>query len=180
MLSYAFRALKQNNYETVDHEEFDHVADLFAAILGKGISQQLKQGLHREYLQVNENIGTLRGKLDMRETVRNRLQKKRLLACEYDELTPNNILNQILKVTSEILVKQHEVKQEHRDQLKRNLMFFGEVDTLEVSKIPWNRLQYKRSNVNYRLLINICYLVINSLLLKEVKPREDGANLFTK
>lgn len=171
MLSYAFKALKQNNYEQLDHEDFDHVADLFAAILGRGISQQLKQGLHREYRLENDNLITLRGKLDMRETIRNRLQKKHKIACEYDELTPNNLLNQILKTTSEILLKQQDVKVEHRNQLKRNLMFFGEVDSLDVSLIPWNRLQFQRSNVNYQLLINICYLVLNSLLMTETSGK---------
>ena len=49
MLSYAFQILKQSNYDEVASERFDHAQDLFAAILSKGIAQQLKQGLFREY-----------------------------------------------------------------------------------------------------------------------------------
>jgi len=33
MLTYAFQVLKQNNYEDVASEEFEHIQDLFAAIL---------------------------------------------------------------------------------------------------------------------------------------------------
>lgn len=46
MLSYAFTSLNQSNYENVATEEFDNVHNLFAAILCKGIGQQLKQGLY--------------------------------------------------------------------------------------------------------------------------------------
>ena len=47
MLSYAFQILKQSNYKEVASEKFDNAQDLFAAILSKGIAQQLKQGLYR-------------------------------------------------------------------------------------------------------------------------------------
>ena len=50
MLSYAFQQLKQNNYENIDGENFDEIYDLFGEILFRGISFQLKQGLHKELL----------------------------------------------------------------------------------------------------------------------------------
>lgn len=43
MLTYAFRELKQNNYEEIAGEDFDNIQQLFAEILIKGISCQLKQ-----------------------------------------------------------------------------------------------------------------------------------------
>lgn len=50
MLSYAFTTLNQSNFEDVATEEFENMHNLFAAILAKGVGQQLKQGLYREYL----------------------------------------------------------------------------------------------------------------------------------
>ena len=46
MLSYAFTTLNQGGYEDVATEEFENIHNLFAAILAKGISRQLKQGLY--------------------------------------------------------------------------------------------------------------------------------------
>ena len=43
MLSYAFQELKRRNYEDIDKEDFERVQDLFAEILYKGMSMQLKQ-----------------------------------------------------------------------------------------------------------------------------------------
>ena len=47
MLTYAFQVLNQGNYSEIKGEEFEHIQDLFAAILAKGVAQQLKQGLYR-------------------------------------------------------------------------------------------------------------------------------------
>ena len=75
MLTYAFQVLKQTNYENIASEEFDKIEDLFAAILAKGISQQLKQGLHKEYISKQENLPLLRGKLEINGTIKNRIQQ---------------------------------------------------------------------------------------------------------
>ena len=78
MLSYAFQILKQSNYDEVASEKFENAQDLFAAILSKGIAQQLKQGLYREYITKNETLSVMRSKLDMPETIRNRIQHKQI------------------------------------------------------------------------------------------------------
>ena len=45
MLSYAFQILNENGYSDIATENFNNAAELFAAILSKGISVQLKRGL---------------------------------------------------------------------------------------------------------------------------------------
>ena len=62
MLSYAFTILNQGGYEDIATEEFDNIHNLFAAILAKGVSRQIKQGLYREYLNKTEDISVVRGK----------------------------------------------------------------------------------------------------------------------
>lgn len=165
MLTYAFQVLKQSNYDEIAAEEFENIQDLFAAILARGIGQQLKQGLYREYISKCENIFVMRGKLDIYWTINNKLQRKQMLSCEYDELSVNNIFNQILKTTAVILLCQPSVSTEHRIALKKVMLFFGEVDIIEPSCIQWNRLRYRRNNHNYKMLLNICYFVLDGLLL---------------
>ena len=99
MLSYAFTTLNQGGYESVSTKDFDNLHNLFVAILAKGIGWQLKQGLYREYLNRTETMPVVRGKIDMPGTIQNRLARKRVVTCQYDELSENNLLNQILKTT---------------------------------------------------------------------------------
>ena len=68
MLTYAFRELKQNNYEEIAGENFDNIQQLFAEILIKGISCQLKQGIFKQYIIRKDSLPTLRGKLDLNAT----------------------------------------------------------------------------------------------------------------
>lgn len=164
MLSYAFQVLKQSNYEDVAAEEFEMVQDLFAAILSKGIAQQLKQGLYREYITKHETLSVMRGKLDMPETIRNRIQRKQKLSCEFDELSENNLYNQILKTTMHYLVRDTGVDAERKVALNKVLVFFDSVMLLEPSEIQWSRLHYQRSNKNYEMLLNICYFVLEGML----------------
>lgn len=164
MLSYAFQILKQSNYDEVASEKFENAQDLFAAILSKGIAQQLKQGLYREYITKNETLSVMHGKLDMPETIRNRIQRKQKLACEFDELSENNLLNQILKTTIHFLLIDDGVDVERKAVLKKLLFFFDGIELLEPSEILWSRIHYQRNSKNYELLINICYFVLDGML----------------
>lgn len=164
MLAYAFQVLNQKNYEKVASEEFDDVSDLFAAILYRGVSQQLKQGLHREYISKNENLTVMRGKLDIHGTIRNESQRKKSLSCTYDELSVDNIFNKILKTTIDILIRDSSVKSERKKDLKKVILFFDEVSTVNPFMIRWDMLRYQRNNKNYEMLMNICYFVIDGML----------------
>ncbi len=164
MLSYAFQILKQQNYEEIAAEKFDHAQDLFATILSKSVAQQLKQGLYREYTTKSETLSVMRGKLDLPETIRNRIQRKQKLACEFDELSENNLLNQIIKTTMHYLLIDKDVKPERKVALKKLLVFFDGIDQLRPSEIPWSHIYYQRNNKNYELLINICYFVLDGML----------------
>ena len=169
MLTYAFQALRQSNYVNIAVEEFENIHDMFAVILGKGVASQLKQGLYREYISQEEELSVLRGKLNIQGTIRNKIQHKQKLSCEYDELSENNLLNQILKTTMQVLVRQKTVKQEQKVVLKKNLVFFDNVDEIEPSQIKWDKIRYQKNNQSYRMLMNVCYLVISGLILSTEK-----------
>ncbi len=165
MLTYAFRTLKQENYESVAKENFDNIHDLLAAILAKGIGQQLKQGLYREYISQKEDLALVRGKIDMPGTIRNKMARKQRLSCEYDELSENNLLNQILKTTVFILIRQNEVSAERKSDLKKEMLFFANVDTLEPKTIKWSTIRFQRNSQTYQMLIALCQFILDGMLL---------------
>lgn len=51
------------------------------------------------YISRQEELSVMRGKINMPGTIKNRLAHKRVLTCDFDELSENNLLNQILKTT---------------------------------------------------------------------------------
>ena len=172
MLSYAFQALRQENYDEIASESFEDAQDLFAAILAKGVAKQLKQGLYREYIGKVESLPVLRGKLEMAGTIKHRLMRAQRLSCEFDELSENNVFNQILKTAMFYLVRDPSVKTDRKDSLKKNLVFFDPIDLLSLSEIPWNRLYFHRNSSDYELLMNLCYFVLQG----QLQTTETGAN----
>ena len=175
MLSYAFQTLKQETYEDVAVESFDEMYNLLAAILAKGIGLQLKQGLYREYISHQEELTVMRGKINMPGTIKNKLLHKQVLTCDFDELSENNMLNQILKTTVMLLLRNGKVKAKYKDDLKKKMLYFSNVDSIEPTEIKWSSIRFQRNNQTYRMLVSICQLIIEGMLLyakteEEIQP----------
>lgn len=61
------------------------------------------------------------------------------------------------------LLLHSDISKTRKKELRKLLVFFGEVEPLDVHTINWS-MQYNRNNQTYRMLISICYLVIKGLL----------------
>ena len=165
MLSYAFQTLKQETYDDVAAKSFDEMYNLLAAILAKGIGLQLKQGLYREYISHQEELTVMRGKINMPGTIKNKLLHKQVLTCDFDELSENNTLNQILKTTVMLLLRNGKVKAKYKDDLKKKMLYFSNVDSIEPTEIKWSSIRFQRNNQTYRMLVSICQLMIEGMLI---------------
>lgn len=165
MLSYAFQNLSQSIYDDVAIESFDEMYDLLAAILAKGIGLQLKQGLYREYINRQEELSVLRGKINMSGTIKNQLVHKRVLTCDFDDLSENNLFNQIIKTTVSLLLRNDTVKSKYKDDLKKKMLFFSNIELLEPTSIRWSSIRFQRNNQTYRMLISICQLILEGMLM---------------
>lgn len=165
MLSYAFTALRRSNDERIATEEFENIHNLFAAILSKGIGRQLKQGLYREYLGRKDDLPVMRGKIDMPGTIKNKIEKKQCLSCEFDELSENNLMNQVLRTTVMLLLNYADIDAEYKRDLKKEMLFFSNVDEIDPLEIKWSSIRFQRNNQDYRVLLSICQLVIEGMLL---------------
>lgn len=176
MLSYAFQALNEDKYLDVATEEFEYAADLLAAILSKGIANQIRRGLGREYLVESDALSSAKGKISISDSIKEHSILKRQLVCTYDVFSENIYMNKILKTTALLLIKSVEVDISRKKALKKVMLYFQNVEELDPRMIRWSAVKYNRNNATYRMLINICYLVIQGLLLKE----EDGNHKLSK
>lgn len=162
MLTYAFRVLNEQGYKKIATEEFSNIAELCAAILCKGLSIQIKRGLDREYVEQEEALSSLRGKINISESIKTRTVFQKQLICTYDDFSVNSYMNQIIKTTM-LLLLNSDISKTRKKDIRKLLLFLDEVDVLDVHLINWS-LRYNRNNQTYRMLISICYLVIAGLL----------------
>jgi 5-methylcytosine-specific restriction enzyme subunit McrC len=162
MLAYAFQILNEEGYKEVSTEQFDNVAELCAAILSKGVSLQLKCGLGREYISETEKLSGIRGKINITESIKTQTMLRKQMVCTYDEFSVNTYMNRIIKTTM-LKLLHTDIDKTRKKEMRKLLVFFDEVDVLDVHSINWNQ-QYYKNNQTYRMLISICYLVLNGLL----------------
>lgn len=162
MLSYAFSALQENAYKDIATEKFDNVAELCTAILIKGVSIQLKKGLHKEYIDKTEPITAPKGKLNISSSIKTMSLLKQQIVCTYDDFTVNSYMNRIIKSTMELLLKS-DISKTRKKELRKLLIFFSDVDIISLYSVNWE-IPYNRNNKTYRLIISICKLVVKGLL----------------
>ena len=162
MLSYAFQVLSEQGYKDIATEQFDNTAELCAAILTKGIAFLLKRGLGKEYIPQVEALSTLRGKIEVSDSIKGRTMLKKQLVCSYDDFSVNSYMNQIIKTTAELLLHA-DIFKARKKELRKLMVYFKDIDVLDVHTINWH-IQYNRNNQTYRMLISICWLLVKGLL----------------
>lgn len=162
MLSYAFRTLTKQGYREMSTEKFSNTADLMTEILIAGISQQLKRGLGRAYIEQMEDIPVIRGRVNIIESVKRQTMINRKLSCVYDDFSVDNSKNRIIKSTA-LLLLGADVAKQRKSRLRKLLVYFDKVELIDLRTVDWN-IHYDRNNQTYRMLISICYLVVKGLL----------------
>ena len=162
MLAYAFSALAEQGYRSVATEDFDNAAELCAAILERGVSLQLKRGLGQEYVSRTEARSSLRGKIEVTESVKSQAVLRRQLVCSYDEFSVDTTMNRIIKATVALLVRS-DISKARKKSLKKLMVFFADVREIDLHTVDWN-MRYDRNNRTYRMLMAVCWLVVKGLL----------------
>ncbi len=162
MLAYAFQTLRGQGYRDVATEEFENTAELFAAILARGIGSQLRRGLGRDYIDRTEATSSLRGKIDVSESVRSRSMLRRQMACTYDEFSEDTPMNRVVKSTVMLLLRS-DITKARKKELRRLMAYFANVSAVDLGTVDWD-FRYDRNNQTYRMLLSVCWLVEKGLL----------------
>ena len=169
MLSYAFRVLNEQGYKSIETEVFHNVAELCSSILCKGVALQLKRGLGKEYISETVALTSPRGKIDVTSSIKDLSMIRGQLVRTYDDFSVDSYMNRIIKSTLELLLKA-KLSPVRKKEIKKILVFFGEVETLDINSINWS-MRYNRNNQSYRMLIAVCELVVKGLL----QTKTDGS-----
>ena len=169
MLSYAFQALNSTEYKSIKTEEFENTSELFSEILIIGVSRQVKQGLLRDYADKTETTSSVRGKINIEESLNGQSFYKKQLSCTYDEFSVDCYLNRIIKSTMNMLLKS-DISGGRKKKLRNLLRYFENVTLVDVESINW-KIRFVRNTQTYRMLIGVCWLAVEGLLQSEVKGK---------
>lgn len=170
MLAYAFDDSKMNNIEEskVNAEKFKYIYDLFAFMLTNITGKLIKRGLFKNYINESDELNTVKGRINLTESIKKNTFTNKKLVCEYDDYSENNYLNQIIKTTIYYLLSSNKLTKKYSDDLKKVYSLLNTIDMLNnIYLIRWDAIIYNRNNRNYKFIINLCYMIINGLLVNK-------------
>lgn len=169
MLAYAFQSLRESGYASLEHEEFEHVDDLYAAILARGVADLLRRGLLRGYIVMREDMRSPRGKVEVPDTLKRHLMRRQRLSCLHDEYTEDILPNGVLKATLIRLARSANVREQTRTELKRLLPYLQHVQPVDLSQVRWSSLGLARRSAYYRMLLAICSMAYS----RQMQSKQD-------
>lgn len=134
-------------------------------------------GLPRRYVGMEEDIPTLRGRLDVIRQFSTLAASRDRLACRFDELSSDIPLNQIMKAAVARLLQLSRSPRNQRSL--RELSFaFAEVSQVPVQALRWNKVILDRTNARWKELLELARLLLGERFQTTTSGRGRGFSLL--
>jgi 5-methylcytosine-specific restriction enzyme subunit McrC len=135
------------------------VLDLCAHLLTTGTDLLLRRGLDQGYLLREEQTARLRGRINITQTAKRNIHSTPQAVCEFDELSPNVLHNQILRASVGTLIHAEHVSSDLKEKLRMTYSKLSGIDSIQVSAGMFGRVQIHRNNRYYAFLLFVSRLV---------------------
>ena len=147
--------------------------NLLARVLLWGTRVILRRGLDRGYQPYEEELATVRGRIDLGSTLRLRARRTQRLHCEFDELSHDVPHNRILKASLKRLACAPTLDSELAGELRALARRFADVTDIRLEGSAFSRIQLHRNNGYYDFLLRVAELAFDCLL-----PKPTGEGFF--
>lgn len=178
MYSYIWDRVNNKDFINLSSEDDFDSSNIYAELFLINIKRIIKKGLYKEYIEKNEELNTVKGKLDIQSIINKQTLRYGKVYCDYDELIENNLLNQIIKYIAIRLYKSTDISKDNKKKLNRIILYFNQVDYVEIDKYSFDKINFNKSNYYYFYMIKICQLIYNSQMLSESSGKYSFYNLF--
>jgi 5-methylcytosine-specific restriction enzyme subunit McrC len=123
----------------------------------------IHQGLYRSYVEHQEDVSFLRGKLIMKQQILNDLKFNMKFNCEFDEFTSNNLENQIILFTLKLC--KFLTKFNHKKKLIQKLIhqIDSQIDDKRITIQDFRKISYTRLNTRYEKPHHLAKIIIKNI-----------------
>jgi len=137
------------------------LVDLLSEIFIKTTNEVIATGLYRNYVIIQEETSSIKGRLMIVQNIRSSKFSKAKPWCEYDELSFDNIENRSILFCTHILlsiVSDQELKK--RLVTIRNLLLSQGVSFVPVQRYEVDSIIFQRLNKKYEDVIEMCKFIL--------------------
>jgi 5-methylcytosine-specific restriction enzyme subunit McrC len=169
MLAYVYAGWNKDVYRnaevlySTDTFLFEPLVELFCEL----VASRVRRGLVQDYVNHEENLAVLRGRIAFEQQVSVNPMRPDRLFCRYQQQTPDNDDNQIVKWTLRYLTSVEAWSLPTVHALRANLRYFTEVSLRPPGRGALGGRVYNRMNDDYRILHDFCRLFLENRALTE-------------
>jgi 5-methylcytosine-specific restriction enzyme subunit McrC len=165
MLAIAFQ-LPPFRQEVAMLERLDQILEFVANFFAELVEERIGNGLYRWYVEREDDLFSIRGRINIIEDLRRNHIIRQRTHCRYDEFTWDIPENQIVRQVSQILSGWQFLPQTRfrLGQIDRRL---DEVTRTHFSARDVAKIHYHRLNEDYRPIHQLCRLFLEGASLSE-------------
>jgi len=136
--------------------------DIFIQHFCHDLHTQILQGKLRNYIEQEENLSVMRGRLAISQHVRHNLVHKERLYCRFDEFSEDILLNQIVRFTLRLLLPWTR-SGKTKKQLSELLMHFEGISDAPITLQSFKLLKNDRITQRFQPVLDQCRLFIAAI-----------------
>ncbi len=167
ILCYAWGMGEMRGKVNVGVERCDSIANLLVHVLINATDDLLKRGLSQGYTVYGEKMNGIKGKINIGETLKLGRYRQGKMYCNYDELSSNILVNQIIYSTLRDALKIRNLSEENESRLLITIRRMPQMKRIQLSDGVFKSVRLHRNNTYYQFAINICRLLHQSMLPNE-------------
>ncbi len=133
--------------------------DIFIRLFADRLLAETRRGLPRAYLTQEDDLPTLRGRLDVARQFTIHAVRPDRLACRFDTLSSDIPLLQIMKACV-IALRRHARATETIRRLDELRFVLADVSDVTVSSLPWQQVRIDRTNRRWESLFGLAALFL--------------------
>ncbi len=172
LLCYAWDSLEEAGaVDLQDLDDFDRIEDLFGLVLARAVTRIGRRGLDRSYIDFEEELAGVRGKIELAATIKQASLVRHRLVCSFEDLSPDVIHNQVIAATLDVLARHQPLDAGVRREVRIALAQMRDVSMIPLSGQVFSRVHLDRNRRAYRFLINICQLLHETRMVDQASGR---------
>ena len=137
--------------------------EIFISMFLEELSKLIQKGIKSDYVQKEENLKFLKGKLKISEQIKQNSVHKERFFVQYEEFSSDRVENRLIKTTLEYLYKKSK-SNKNQQRIREFLFVFDEIKISHNIKTDFEKVKLNRQMKDYEQVLLWCktFLLENS------------------
>ena len=137
----------------------DTILEMLIRLYCSKLTDAVRQGMPRQYTDQKDDLPALRGRLDVTRQFSTLAVSPQKLACRFDELSPDIVLNQVMRATISKLSRLAQAPDNQRSLRELNFTY-SDVSEVFPRELRWDQIVLDRTSTRWRELLSLARLFL--------------------